>query len=463
MHKEVKLRPPANNQDNDIERLHALGYRQVLARRLGGFSNFALSLSIICILAGGVTSFHLGLCSVGGASIGLGWPLVGLVALAVAATMAQLASTFPTAGGLYHWAAILGGRGWGWATAWFNLAGLITVLAAINVGTYRFALGALFPDVLSSDFNFVTQALAVGLITVTQAAINHVGIGVTARLTDFSGYWILLVAAVLTISLLAFAPGLEPSRLVTFRELQRDGRRKRLASNQCACITLCLGCALARVHDYRLRCLGPCRRRDYERCRKCATRHCPLGTGIDNRRLDLTLCRGHCCSQFTGSSRSRRRRISLDHKRRAPAIFGCCPGWCDCPGSVSLRIGHGYLCFPDGICLRTGWRAPLRTGDTLGLPQETYASGCNLDGRGDVNPVHHSYAGLRNDHSGLHYLSLHFIRVANHPGYLDIQANLDRHGSLGPRALVSAFGSAQRDWLYSANRRRHATSQRAIH
>jgi amino acid transporter len=216
MHKEVKLPPHANNQGDDIERLHALGYHQVLARRLGEFSNFALSLSIICILAGGVTSFHLGLCSVGGASIGLGWPLVGLVALAVAATMGQLASTFPTAGGLYHWAAILGGRGWGWATAWFNLAGLITVLAAINVGTYRFALGGLFPDALSSDLNFMAQALGVGLITVTQAAINHIGIGLTARLTDFSGYWILLVAAVLTVSLLAFAPGLEPSRLVTF-------------------------------------------------------------------------------------------------------------------------------------------------------------------------------------------------------------------------------------------------------
>src|ERR1700677_4955092 len=129
--------------DDDVKRLHAFGYGQELARRLGGFSNFALSLSIICILAGGVTSFHLGLCSVGGASIGLGWPLVGLFALAVAATMGQLASAFPTAGGLYHWSAILGGRGWGWTTAWFNLAGLITVLAAINVGTYRFAIAAL--------------------------------------------------------------------------------------------------------------------------------------------------------------------------------------------------------------------------------------------------------------------------------------------------------------------------------
>ena len=145
IHDQTEPPPGVEKSGGDLRRLHAMGYAQELARRLGGFSNFALSLSIICILAGGVTSFHLGLCSVGGASIGVGWPLVSLFALAVAATMGQLASTFPTAGGLYHWAAILGGRGWGWATAWFNLVGLITVLAAINVGTLRFAVGALFP------------------------------------------------------------------------------------------------------------------------------------------------------------------------------------------------------------------------------------------------------------------------------------------------------------------------------
>src|ERR1041384_7316369 len=114
---------------------------------MSAFSNFAISLSIICILAGGVTSFHLGYCGVGGAAIGLGWPLVCLFSLVVALTMAPVASPFPPAGGLYHWAAILGGRGWGWATAWFNLVGLVTVLAAINVGTYRFAKGAFFPNV----------------------------------------------------------------------------------------------------------------------------------------------------------------------------------------------------------------------------------------------------------------------------------------------------------------------------
>ncbi len=129
----------------DLKTLQSLGYAQELLRRMSGFSNFAIAFSMICILAGGITSFQLGLCSVGGAALGLGWPLSCLFSLCFALAMGQVASAFPTAGGLYHWAAILGGRGWGWLTAWFNLAGLVTVLAAINVGAYLFTASALGP------------------------------------------------------------------------------------------------------------------------------------------------------------------------------------------------------------------------------------------------------------------------------------------------------------------------------
>src|SRR6266436_3579271 len=131
------------------------------------FSNFAISLSIICILAGGITSFQYGFCSVGGASIGLGWPLVCLFSMTVALSMAQIASAFPTAGGLYHWAAILGGKGWGWTTAWCNLVGLITVVAAVNAGTYDFLLGA-FPWRTGGHAEAI-KMFGVGTLTLSQA------------------------------------------------------------------------------------------------------------------------------------------------------------------------------------------------------------------------------------------------------------------------------------------------------
>jgi amino acid transporter len=198
---------------DDVRTLHRLGYAQELARRMSGFSNYALSLSIICILAGGVTSFHLGYGSVGGAALGLGWPLVCAFALVVALTMGQVASAFPTAGGLYPWAAILGGRGWGWAVAWFNLLGLVTVLAAINVGTFEFVARAFFADYEPAGW---VRFAAVAAVTLSQAALNHLGIRVVTWLTDFSGWWILVVAAALTIALLLFAPTFEPARLVRF-------------------------------------------------------------------------------------------------------------------------------------------------------------------------------------------------------------------------------------------------------
>src|SRR5262245_59777121 len=195
---------------DDVRTLHRLGYEQELQRSMGAFSNFAISLSVVCILAGGVTSFHVGLGSVGGASIGLGWPLCCLFSLVVALTMGQVASAFPTAGGLYHWAGLLGGRGWGWATAWFNLGGLITVLAAINVGTYEFAGASVgkragFDPSGLGEWKVVPQLAFVAVVTFLQALVNHYGIRLTARLTDFSGYWILVVATGLTVCLLAFA------------------------------------------------------------------------------------------------------------------------------------------------------------------------------------------------------------------------------------------------------------------
>jgi amino acid transporter len=205
----------------DEKLLQRAGYRQELSRRMSAFSNFAISMSTICILAGGLTSFHVGLCSVGGASIGIGWPIACLFSLIVAATMAQVASAFPTAGGPYHWASILGGKGWGWTTACFNLAGLIAVLAAINVGACRFAVSAAIRqfDLDRARISPLILMLAVVLTTGSQALINNRGIHLTSRLVDLSGYLIVVVSAALTLTLLGFGiteAGFHPVRLITF-------------------------------------------------------------------------------------------------------------------------------------------------------------------------------------------------------------------------------------------------------
>src|ERR1700732_3079202 len=122
----------------DEQRLAELGYKQELKRGWSGFSNFAISFSIISVLAGCFTTY--------GQAFKNGGP--------VAVSMSELASAMPTAGGIYYWASKLGGAGWGWFTGWFNLIGLVAVVASVDYAAAQFLqyLGSLFS--LNFIFNF---------------------------------------------------------------------------------------------------------------------------------------------------------------------------------------------------------------------------------------------------------------------------------------------------------------------
>jgi len=165
----------------DARELGALGYAQELFRTMGGFSNFALSFSIISILTGAVTLYEHGLTMGGPAEMAFGWPLVSLFTLAVALSLAELASALPTSGAMYHWASRLGGKGFGWFTAWFNIAGQLATLAGIDYGC------ALFVTPLAGwPLTTANVLLVYGAVLLSHAAINHFGIRLVARLNDFS-------------------------------------------------------------------------------------------------------------------------------------------------------------------------------------------------------------------------------------------------------------------------------------
>lgn len=204
-----------DTHSDDVAVLHGMGYAQELSRSMRAFSNFAISFSIICILSGGINSLGQATAGAGGAAIGIGWPVGVLISGVFALALAQISSAYPTAGGLYHWGSILGNRFTGWLSAWLNLLGLITVLGAINVGTFYFFLGAFGPHFGLED-SWPLRVGFVALITALQALVNHFGIGLTMKLTDFSGYIILLGAAALAAICLYYAPSWDFARLYTF-------------------------------------------------------------------------------------------------------------------------------------------------------------------------------------------------------------------------------------------------------
>lgn len=211
-----------SHHDEDVKALHSMGYAQELSRRMGLFQNFAISFSIICILAGGITAFPLSLSAAGGASLGIGWPLASVFALLVACALGQIASAYPTAGGIYHWASMLGNKGFGWAAAWLNLLGLMFVVSSVNFGLYLLVKDLMLPGVFGVDsaaWGWGIQTAFIAIVTIIQAIINHRGITLTTMLTDFSGYLIFAVTIILIVALLVFSPvGLDFGRLFTFND-----------------------------------------------------------------------------------------------------------------------------------------------------------------------------------------------------------------------------------------------------
>jgi amino acid transporter len=187
-----------------------MGYAQQLLREMGGFANFALSFSIISVLTGAVTLYGHGLKYGGPLQMLVGWPLVTLFTLAIAASLAELASAYPTAGALYHWSAILGGRGAGWLTAWLNTIGQFAITAGIDYGLAEFLAAML-------GFSGRRPALLLcAAILLLHAALNHLGVRIVARLNALSAWVHIFGVAILVGALSLFAPH-QPSSFLLHR------------------------------------------------------------------------------------------------------------------------------------------------------------------------------------------------------------------------------------------------------
>ncbi len=200
--------PAQGGRSRDEERLHQLGYAQELRRGMKTFSNFAVSFTIISILSGCLTLFKFGMLAGGPAVMTIGWLVVGAFVLTVALGMAEVASSYPTAGGLYYWSAKLapqsGGSAarWSWFVGWFNLVGQVAVTAGIDFGLATFTqafLNYLFGYPLDPPY----LILVYGVVLAIHALLNTFGVRIVAFLNDVSVWWhiagVIIIVAVTTV------------------------------------------------------------------------------------------------------------------------------------------------------------------------------------------------------------------------------------------------------------------------
>jgi amino acid transporter len=205
--------PGADEVGEDVQRLHELGYRQELARAWSGFTNFAISFTIISVLAGTFTTFAFAWQNGGPIAASIGWPVLCFFVLMVAFSMAELTSRYPTAGGPYWWAHDLGGKGWSWMTGWFNIVGLVGIVASVGYGAAIFlnaTLGLYGLDVLGINFGDGEHILSETwllffLILTLYTVVNIFADRFLALMNNVSVGWHVLGVAVV-IGLLVFVP-----------------------------------------------------------------------------------------------------------------------------------------------------------------------------------------------------------------------------------------------------------------
>jgi amino acid transporter len=196
----------------DEQMLAELGYKQELKRGWSSFANFAISFSIISVLAGCFTSYGQAFNNGGPVAISIGWPVISLLILCVAFSMSELASAFPTAGGIYYWASRLGGPGWGWFTGWFNLVGLVAVVASVDYAAASFLQYLLGLYNVDFIFNFASANVhynahvvfaLFALILLLHGLINVFSGHLVSIFNGVSVWWHVIGVAVIVIVLIA--------------------------------------------------------------------------------------------------------------------------------------------------------------------------------------------------------------------------------------------------------------------
>ena len=165
-----------DDDGQDKERLAEMGYKQELDRSWSGFQNFAISFTIISVLAGCFTTYYQA------------WTTAARSPSRGAGRSSRPSSS-SSRSACPSWrpptprrAASTGGGearrpGWGWITGWFNLLGLIAILASVDYFAGQFlsvVLGLYNVDVLGLNFGDSAHALREVFVLFAILLVLHV-------------------------------------------------------------------------------------------------------------------------------------------------------------------------------------------------------------------------------------------------------------------------------------------------
>jgi amino acid transporter len=193
---------------DDDATLHAMGYPRKLTRRFMAFDNFAISFTIINIISGIFSAFGFGMNAGGPSVLVFGWIGVSTMVLFVGASMAEIASAYPTSGALYFSAGKLAKShkgAWSWYTGWLNFVGQVGGTAATGYAAATFIQAFIGMQWPSYEVTGQRTVLITAVILLLQGLANTYTVQLVALLNRISVWW-LLVGMIVIVSALTVMP-----------------------------------------------------------------------------------------------------------------------------------------------------------------------------------------------------------------------------------------------------------------
>eukprot|EP00270_Netrium_digitus_P008618 TRINITY_DN2589_c0_g1_i4.p1 TRINITY_DN2589_c0_g1~~TRINITY_DN2589_c0_g1_i4.p1 ORF type:complete len:560 (-),score=114.96 TRINITY_DN2589_c0_g1_i4:214-1854(-) len=196
--------------DPSEKRLNDLGYQQELRRVLTGFHNWCIGLSTTSLLSTIIYLFPYTLLNGGPAGAVWYWWIAAFFAHIIGLSLSEIASSFPTAGSLYFWAAAMAGPKWGpfaaWLTGYMEFFGLAVGCAGSIEGTMTILRATLLAQTGGASGGGYDMPRSVNVVVSVAvmllcAALNCLSINKLAIISVFSFFWQLLLAVALIICL----------------------------------------------------------------------------------------------------------------------------------------------------------------------------------------------------------------------------------------------------------------------
>lgn len=187
--------PQDSSSDDEItaadKALAAMGYAPVFKREFSMWSCFSFALSISGLFGTVITTFSYPLYAGGAASAVWCWLIAGAGALCLALSIAEIASAYPTSGGMYFTLKYLAPPKYtpviSWYVGWLNLIGQICGNASSAYGAAQMMLAAVS---IGSDFTYYpTQGHVIGVMAALSLIHGGINSLSTSWLHRFSSFY----------------------------------------------------------------------------------------------------------------------------------------------------------------------------------------------------------------------------------------------------------------------------------